>query len=311
MRALTALSRFVSASFPFWVLLFAILAFFRPAWFLPLTAAIAPLLGLVMFGMGLTLKGEDFREVARHPIRVLIGVLAQFVIMPGLAWLLCSLLQLPAEIAVGVILVGCCPGGTASNVMTWLSRGDVALSVAITSVTTLLAPLVTPALVWLLASAWLPVSFAAMFLSILQVVLVPIALGLLAQRLLGERTRQVAEVLPLVSVFSIVVIIAAVVAASQARIAESGLLIMAVVMLHNGFGLSLGYLTGKLTGMPLAQRKALAIEVGMQNSGLGAALANAHFSPLAAVPSALFSVWHNLSGSLLAALFRRMEDTPR
>ncbi|WP_040198542.1 bile acid:sodium symporter family protein [Pseudomonas aeruginosa] len=311
MRALTALSRFVSASFPFWVLLFAILAFFRPAWFLPLTAAIAPLLGLVMFGMGLTLKGEDFREVARHPIRVLIGVLAQFVIMPGLAWLLCSLLQLPAEIAVGVILVGCCPGGTASNVMTWLSRGDVALSVAITSVTTLLAPLVTPALVWLLASAWLPVSFAAMFLSILQVVLVPIALGLLAQRLLGERTRQVAEVLPLVSVFSIVVIIAAVVAASQARIAESGLLIMAVVMLHNGFGLLLGYLTGKLTGMPLAPRKALAIEVGMQNSGLGAALANAHFSPLAAVPSALFSVWHNLSGSLLAALFRRMEDTPR
>ncbi|AHC75904.1 bile acid:sodium symporter family protein [Pseudomonas aeruginosa] len=311
MRALTALSRFVSASFPFWVLLFAILAFFRPAWFLPLTVAIAPLLGLVMFGMGLTLKGEDFREVARHPIRVLIGVLAQFVIMPGLAWLLCRLLQLPAEIAVGVILVGCCPGGTASNVMTWLSRGDVALSVAITSVTTLLAPLVTPALVWLLASAWLPVSFAAMFLSILQVVLVPIALGLLAQRLLGERTRQVAEVLPLVSVFSIVVIIAAVVAASQARIAESGLLIMAVVMLHNGLGLLLGYLTGKLTGMPLAQRKALAIEVGMQNSGLGAALANAHFSPLAAVPSALFSVWHNLSGSLLAALFRRMEDTPR
>ncbi|MBP8325094.1 bile acid:sodium symporter family protein [Pseudomonas aeruginosa] len=305
MRALTALSRFVSASFPFWVLLFAILAFFRPAWFLPLTAAIAPLLGLVMFGMGLTLKGEDFREVARHPIRVLIGVLAQFVIMPGLAWLLCRLLQLPAEIAVGVILVGCCPGGTASNVMTWLSRGDVALSVAITSVTTLLAPLVTPALVWL------PVSFAAMFLSILQVVLVPIALGLLAQRLLGERTRQVAEVLPLVSVFSIVVIIAAVVAASQARIAESGLLIMAVVMLHNGFGLLLGYLTGKLTGMPLAQRKALAIEVGMQNSGLGAALANAHFSPLAAVPSALFSVWHNLSGSLLAALFRRLDDTPR
>ncbi|EJY61917.1 transporter [Pseudomonas aeruginosa CIG1] len=311
MRALTALSRFVSASFPFWVLLFAILAFFRPAWFLPLTAAIAPLLGLVMFGMGLTLKGEDFREVARHPIRVLIGVLAQFVIMPGLAWLLCSLLQLPAEIAVGVILVGCCPGGTASNVMTWLSRGDVALSVAITSVTTLLAPLVTPALVWLLASAWLPVSFAAMFLSILQVVLMPIALGLLAQRLLGERTRQVAEVLPLVSVFSIVVIIAAVVAASQARIAESGLLIMAVVMLHNGFGLLLGYLTGKLTGMPLAQRKALAIEVGMQNSGLGAALANVHFAPLAAVPSALFSVWHNLSGSLLAALFRRLDDTPR
>ncbi|MGA4817346.1 bile acid:sodium symporter family protein [Pseudomonas aeruginosa] len=243
---------------------------------------------------------------------MLIGVLAQFVIMPGLAWLLCSLLQLPAEIAVGVILVGCCPGGTASNVMTWLSRGDVALSVAITSVTTLLAP-AGHAGAGLAAGFGLagPVSFAAMFPSILQVVLVPIALGLLAQRLLGERTRQVAEVLPLVSVFSIVVIIAAVVAASQARIAESGLLIMAVVMLHNGFGLLLGYLTGKLTGMPLAQRKALAIEVGMQNSGPGAALANAHFSPLAAVPQRAVQ---RLAQSLRFAagrLFRRMEDTPR
>lgn len=310
MRALASLSRFFGNTFPVWVLLFAVLAFFQPAWFKGLTVAIVPLLGLVMFGMGLTLKAEDFREVGRHPGRVIIGVLAQFIIMPGTAWALCKLLVLPDEIAVGVILVGCCPGGTASNVMTWLSRGDVALSVAITSVTTLLAPLVTPALVWMLASAWLPVSFGAMFLSIVQVVLLPIALGFIAQRLLGERTRVAVDVLPLVSVVSIVVIIAAVVAASQAKIAESGLLILAVVMLHNGLGLLLGYLTGRLTGMPLAQRKALAIEVGMQNSGLGAALANAHFSPLAAVPSALFSVWHNLSGSILAAVFRRMTDEP-
>ncbi|SDJ93063.1 bile acid:Na+ symporter, BASS family [Pseudomonas delhiensis] len=308
MRALTLLSRFAGASFPFWVLAFAVLAFFQPAWFKGLTGAIVPLLGLVMFGMGLTLKPEDFGEVIRRPGRVLIGVLAQFIIMPGLAWLLCRLLGLPDEIAVGVILVGCCPGGTASNVMTWLARGDVALSVAITSVTTLVAPLVTPALVWLLASAWLPVSYSAMFLSILQVVLVPIALGFLAQRLLGERVRLAVDVLPLVSVVSIVVIVAAVVAASQAKIAESGLLIMAVVMLHNGLGLLLGYLTGRFCGLPLAQRKALSIEVGMQNSGLGAALANAHFSPLAAVPSAVFSVWHNLSGSVLAAVFRRMEE---
>ena len=242
------------------------------------------------------------------PLRVLIGVLAQFLIMPGLAWLLCQVLRLPPEVAVGVILVGCCPGGTASNVMTWFARGDLALSVAITAVTTLLAPLVTPALIWLLASAWLPVQFGALFMSILQVVLLPIALGLIAQRLLGVRVRHLVEVLPLVSVVSIVIIVAAVVAASQAKIAESGLLIMAVVVLHNGLGLALGYLAGKLFGMPLAQRKTLSIEVGMQNSGLGAALASAHFSPLAAVPSALFSVWHNLSGSLLAALFRRMKD---
>lgn len=308
MRALAALSRFVGNTFALWILLFAVLAFYQPAWFLPLVKWIVPLLGLIMFGMGLTLKTEDFREVARRPLRVLIGVLAQFLIMPGLAWLLCQVLRLPPEVAVGVILVGCCPGGTASNVMTWFARGDLALSVAITAVTTLLAPLVTPALIWLLASAWLPVQFGALFMSILQVVLLPIALGLIAQRLLGVRARHLVEVLPLVSVVSIVVIVAAVVAASQAKIAESGLLIMAVVVLHNGLGLALGYLAGKVFGLPLAQRKTLAIEVGMQNSGLGAALASAHFSPLAAVPSALFSVWHNLSGSLLAALFRRMKD---
>ncbi len=308
MRALAALSRFVGNTFALWVLLFAVLAFYQPAWFLPLVKWIVPLLGVIMFGMGLTLKPEDFREVARRPLRVLIGVLAQFLIMPGLAWLLCQVLRLPPEVAVGVILVGCCPGGTASNVMTWFARGDLALSVAITAVTTLLAPLVTPALIWLLASAWLPVQFGALFMSILQVVLLPIALGLIAQRLLGVRVRHLVEVLPLVSVVSIVLIVAAVVAASQAKIAESGLLIMAVVVLHNGLGLALGYLAGKVFGLPLAQRKTLAIEVGMQNSGLGAALASAHFSPLAAVPSALFSVWHNLSGSLLAALFRRMKD---
>ncbi|MDE3735092.1 bile acid:sodium symporter family protein [Pseudomonas resinovorans] len=311
MRVLAALSRFVGNTFALWILLFAVLAFYLPAWFLPLTSWIVPLLGLIMFGMGLTLKTEDFREVARRPMRVMIGVVAQFIIMPGLAWLLCKLLQLPPEIAVGVILVGCCPGGTASNVMTWFSRGDVALSVAITAVTTLLAPLVTPALIWLLASAWLPVKFSALFMSILQVVLLPIALGLVAQRLLGERVRVAVDVLPLVSVVSIVAIVAAVVAASQAKIAESGLLIMAVVVLHNGLGLTLGYLAGRVFGLPLAQRKTLSIEVGMQNSGLGAALASAHFSPLAAVPSALFSVWHNLSGSLLAAIYRRMDDGSR
>ena len=306
MRALIALSRFVGNTFALWVLLFAILAFVQPAWFLPVTAWIVPLLGLIMFGMGLTLKTEDFRDVVRRPLAVLLGVLAQFIIMPLTAWLLCQTFGLPAEIAVGVILVGCCPGGTASNVITWFARGDLALSVAITSVTTLLAPLVTPTLIWLLASQWLPVSFSAMFVSILKMVLLPIVLGLVAQRLLGARVKTAVEVLPLISVVSIVAIVAAVVAASQGKIAESGLLIMAVVILLNAIGLSLGYLVGRLFGMPLAQRKTLSIEVGMQNSGLGAALASAHFSPLAAVPSALFSVWHNLSGALLATLYRRM-----
>ena len=310
MRAIALLSRFVGNTFALWVLLFAVLAFLAPQWFRPLAPAIVPMLGIVMFGMGLTLKLEDFAEVARHPWRVCLGVVAHFVIMPGVAWLLCQLLQLPPEIAVGVILVGCCPSGTASNVMTWLARGDLALSVAIAAVTTLLAPLLTPALIWLLASAWLPVSFAELFRSILRVVLLPIALGVVAQRLFGARVGKVVEVLPLVSVVCIVVIVAAVVAASQAKIAESGLLIMAVVILHNGFGFLLGYLAGRVFGLPLAQRKSLALEVGMQNSGLGAALASAHFSPLAAVPSALFSVWHNISGATLSSWFRRLTDKP-
>jgi bile acid:Na+ symporter, BASS family len=300
MRALAALSRFVGNTFAYWVLIFAVVAFLQPTWFTGLKGAIVPLLGLVMFGMGLTLKLEDFAEVARHPWRVALGVVAHFVIMPGVAWLLCQAFHLPPEIAVGVILVGCCPSGTSSNVMTWLARGDLALSVAIAAVTTLLAPLLTPALIWLLASAWLPVSFMELFWSIV--------LGVVAQRLLGDRVRHAVEVLPLISVVSIVIIVTAVVAASQAKIAESGLLIMAVVMLHNSFGYLLGYFTARLFKLPLAQRKSLALEVGMQNSGLGAALASAHFSPLAAVPSALFSVWHNISGALLSTYFRRMSE---
>ncbi|MGO1271964.1 MAG: bile acid:sodium symporter family protein, partial [Pseudomonas helleri] len=184
MRALAALSRFVGNTFAYWVLIFAVLAFLQPGWFIGLKGSIVPLLGVVMFGMGLTLKLDDFAEVARHPWRVALGVVAHFVIMPGVAWLLCQIFHLPPEIAVGVILVGCCPSGTSSNVMTWLARGDLALSVAIAAVTTLLAPLLTPALIWLLASAWLPVSFMELFWSILQVVLLPIVLGVLVQRLL-------------------------------------------------------------------------------------------------------------------------------
>lgn len=310
MKALVRLSQFVGKTFAIWVLLFAVLAFFAPAAFRGIAPWITVLLGVVMFGMGLTLSKADFREVLRRPVDVLIGVLGQFIIMPGLAWLLCKALALPPEIAIGVILVGCCPGGTASNVMTFLGRGDVALSVAITSVTTLLAPLVTPALIWLLASEWLDVSATAMFWSIVQVVVLPIALGVVAQSLLRDKVKLAVDVLPLVSVVAIVAIVAAVVAANQPKIATSGLLIFAVVVLHNGLGLLLGYALGKFTGRSIAKRKTLAIEVGMQNSGLGAALAAAHFSPLAAVPSAIFSVWHNISGGLVATWFQRMENSP-
>ncbi|MNC36060.1 Sodium Bile acid symporter family protein [compost metagenome] len=282
-----------------------------PSWFVLLKPAIIPLLGLVMFGMGLTLKTDDFSEVLRHPGRVALGVIAHFIIMPGVAWLLCQVFHLPPEIAIGVILVGCCPSGTSSNVMVWLAKGDLALAVAIAGVTTLIAPILTPALVWLLASAYLAVSFLDMLYSIVQMVILPIFLGVVVQRVMGNRVESAVALLPMVSVISIVVIVVAVVSNSQAKIAESGLTILAVVILHNTFGFLFGYLTAIAFKLPLAQRKSLAMEVGMQNSGLGAALASAHFSPLAAVPSALFSVWHNISGALLSTYFRKMvEDDP-
>ena len=289
-NTLRQLSRFVGKTFTVWVLLFAAAAFFAPEafkWVLPL---IPWLLGLIMFGMGITLSPADFNILARHPKAVLAGVAAQFIIMPLVAYALATLLQLPPEIAVGVILVGCCPGGTASNVMTYLARGNVALSVAVTSVSTLLAPVLTPTVFYLLANQWLDISAVAMFWSILKMVLLPVVLGGAAHTLFKKQTEKAAAVLPLVSV-----------AASKAQIAQSGLLILGVVILHNGIGYLLGFLAAKICRLPYDAQKTLAIEVGMQNSGLGAALASAYFSPLSAVPSAIFSVWHNISGSLLAS----------
>ncbi len=308
MKALASFSAFVGKTFAVWVLLFAVLGFVFPETFKFFGPYIVTLLGIIMFGMGLTLSVDDFREVVRRPVDVGIGVASQFLIMPLLAVLLTKIIPMSPEVAAGVILVGCCPGGTSSNVMTYLGKGDVALSVACTSVTTLAAPLVTPFLVWFFASQFLPVDAWAMFMSIVKVILVPLALGVLAQKLIPGVVKAAVPALPLVSVTGIVLIVAAVVAGSKGAIATSGLLIFVVVVLHNGIGYLLGFTAAKLTGMSLAKRKAIAIEVGMQNSGLGAALANAHFSPLAAVPSAIFSVWHNISSALLANYFARMKD---
>lgn len=308
MKMLASFSAFVGKTFAVWVLLFAVLGFVFPEIFKQFAPYIVTLLGIIMFGMGLTLSLDDFREVVRRPVDVGIGVASQFLIMPLLAVLLTKIIPMSPEVAAGVILVGCCPGGTSSNVMTYLGKGDVALSVACTSVTTLAAPLVTPFLVWFFASQFLPVDAMAMFMSIVKVILVPLALGVLAQKLIPSIVKSAVPVLPLVSVTGIVLIVAAVVAGSKGAIATSGLLIFVVVVLHNGIGYMLGFTAAKLTGMSLAKRKAIAVEVGMQNSGLGAALANAHFSPLAAVPSAIFSVWHNISGALLANYFARMKD---
>lgn len=300
MKALIKLSTFIGNTFAVWVILFAALAFALPGGFTWISPYINLLLGIIMFGMGLTLKFKDFKQVITAPKEVITLVVAQYTIMPLLAVGLVFLFQLPPEIAIGVILVGCSPGGTSSNVMTYLAKGNMALSVTATSVSTLLAPIVTPALTLLLASAWLPVSFSAMFISIIQIVLVPIALGVAVQYLLGSKVEQAIGVLPLISVIGIIGVITAVVSNNVENILASGLLIFAVVILHNLLGYLVGFLLGKVLRFDLRDTKTLSIEVGMQNSGLAATLAATHFSPIAAVPGALFSVWHNISGSLAA-----------
>lgn len=300
MSGLGRVSKFAGNTFAIWVILFAILAFIFPGGFAWIADYISWLLGIIMFGMGLTLTLDDFKSIGKQPKSVLIGVVAQYTIMPLLAFGLATAFQLPAEVAVGVILVGCCPGGTASNVMTFLAKGNTALSVAVTAVSTLLAPILTPSLILLLASKWLPVSAGEMFISIVQVVLIPIILGLVVRLLFSKQVDKATEALPLVSVVGIVAVASAVVAVNTENIAKTGLLIFSIVVLHNVLGLLIGYLLAKVFKLDFSDQKAISIEVGMQNSGLGSQLAIKHFEPITAVPSAIFSVWHNISGPLLA-----------
>ncbi|MDO5057029.1 MAG: bile acid:sodium symporter family protein [Lautropia sp.] len=305
MNLLLKMTRLANRTMALWVLAFAALAFVLPDAFQWVRPWIPYLLGAVMLGMGLTLKVSDFREVLRYPKAVFIGVTTQFLLMPALAFALSRAFALPPELATGVVLVGACPGGTASNVITYLARGNTALSVACTTVATLLAPFLTPLVFWLFASQWLQVDASGMFISVLQIVLLPIAAGVVLKTLLGHRLDRVAESMPLVSVLAIVLIVGAVVAGSKARIIDSGLLIFAVVVVHNGLGYLGGWLVARACRLPFNDAKAVSIEVGMQNSGLGAALAGLHFAaqPVVAVPSAIFSFWHNVSGPMLANWF--------
>lgn len=295
-------SAFIQKTFAFWVVLFAGIALIIPEAFIWLKSYITWMLGIIMFGMGMTMSLNDFKGVVQSPKAVAIGVIAQFVVMPMVAYALCQIFQLPAEIAIGVILVGCCPGGTASNVITYMARGNTALSVACTTVSTMLAPLLTPAIFYILASQWIEINALSMLSSILQVVLFPIVLGLIVRSLFKRKVEAYVSVMPLVSVVAIVLIVAAIIGGSKVQILQSGLLILGVVALHNGFGYLLGFWAARVFKLPYADAKAVAIEVGMQNSGLGVALSAVHFatSPLTALPSAIFSLWHNISGPALA-----------
>ena len=293
MKTLEKVSDFVGKYMAAIVIVVAAGALFFPGPFSVVkTAWVNNLLGIVMFGMGLTLKPEDFKVVFSRPKDVIVGCVAQFTLMPFLAWALTQVFHLPTELAIGVILVGTCPGGTSSNVMTYLSKGDVALSVGMTAVSTVLAPFLTPLLTLLYAGQRVD------------------ALGFVVNHFFHKFTEEAVRVLPLVSTTAIVLIICAVVSANSAKIMTSGLLILVVVILHNVLGYLTGFGVGKLLKLDSTKCRAISIEVGMQNSGLATSLAAAHFAqyPLATIPGAVFSVWHNISGAILANFFARTAE---
>ncbi len=298
----------VTRRFPLWALLVSLVAYAAPELFARLQPAIFPLLGIVMFGMGMTLNWRNFAEVLWRPWVIGLGVLLQYLVMPLAAWMMAQLFGLPPYLMAGLVLVGACPGGTASNVVCYLARGDVALSITLTTVSTLLAILLTPLLTWFYVGQMVPVPVESMLWSIFKIVLLPVTLGVLANTLFGRHLTRVKPLFPLVSVAAIVVIIAIIVALNKNNLAAMGLAVAASVVLHNLCGLAIGYAIPRALGLDERLSRTLAIEVGMQNSGLGVALALKYFSAAAALPGALFSIWHNLSGSMLAGYWSRREQ---
>ncbi|MCP9302847.1 MAG: bile acid:sodium symporter family protein [Leuconostoc mesenteroides] len=312
MNTIKSLSKFFTKYFTFFVILVALLAIFIPGPGTTLAttkvgnlSAVSILLMIVLFGMGITLTPNDFKRVARNPLQVILGTIAHYVIMPFIAFLLVHLFGLTGAAAVGVILVGSAPSGTSSNVMSFLSRGDVALDVSIGLLATLLAPVMIPTLLKLLAGKWVNVPFSSMFFSAFQIVVIPIVLGIIVHTIFKEHVQKVIEIMPLISQVAILVIILAVLSAnSKTILAVSTLILVPVIILHNLLGYLLGYGFSKLMKMDTPQQKAITFEVGMQDSALASTLAISFFEPASAIAAVMFFVWHNISGSVLASLWK-------
>lgn len=287
--------------FPAWAVLFSALAWYFPEAFAAGKPAIVPLLGVVMFGMGVTLTADEFRQVARRPRLVAAGTAMQYALMPFAAWAVSKAFGLPPLLAAGMVVVGSCPGGTASNVVCYLARGDVALSITLTFVSTLLAVALTPALTWLYVGQSVPVPALSMMWSVFKIVIIPVSLGVAVNTMWGRRLGGIKHVFPLVSVMAIVLIIAIIVGLNRDKVGLLGPALALCVILHNAIGLAGGYWLSRALAFSKTEARTISIEVGMQNSGLGVALALKYFGAAAALPGAIFSVWHNLSGSVLAS----------
>lgn len=289
------------------IILFSVVAFLMPDHFKWMVDYTAIFLSVAMFGMGTSIDANSFKQIITHPKEIFIGCITQYTIMPLAAWVLAVIFKLPSDLALGVILVGCCPGGTASNVITHIADGDVPASVSMTILSTLLAPILTPALVYVLAGRWVQVSFMAMFMSVVKIILIPVLLGIFANKFAVKTVKKASSVFPLISSVAIILIISGIIAANAEKIVECGFTVLIIVMIHNAIGLFGGLFVAGLFHMKYKKATALAIEVGMQNSGLAISLATANFAmnPLATLPGAIFSVWHNISGSIFAGIRRK------
>lgn len=305
--AIKPLAKWIENNFLALALLFSAGALLEPEAFIWLKPHIATMLGVVMFGMGLTLEFSDFRRVWDKRRLVLAGMFLQFFIMPVLAWTIATVLGLPKEAFIGLVIVGSCPGGTASNVVTYIAKANVPLSVVLTMSSTLLAPVMTPALIYLLVGTRVKVAFLSLMKEVFWIVIFPLVDGLVLRRFLRKQLEPFIEIFPSISITAIVLIIACIMGLNKATVIGFPVLVIVAVMLHNGLGLFLGYMGGRLFGMDEADCRTVGIEVGMQNSGLGAALAAKFFTPAAALPSAIFSLWHNLSGISLARYWSKRQ----
>ncbi|KOO07156.1 bile acid:sodium symporter family protein [Vibrio hepatarius] len=297
--------RTITQLFPLWAALFSAFAYFSPAAFVDLKSQIVPLLTIIMLAMGLTLRPKDFLNVLSNKKAVGIGLVLQFTVMPSAALLISMLLAFDPVLTVGMVLVGSVAGGTASNVICYLAKGDVALSITMTSISTLCGVVLTPFLVQLLAGQNIDVPVMAMLMSLVKIVLLPVGVGLLLNVFMHRVTEKLEPILPLVSMVAIVLIIAIVVALNAKQLASIGPIVALAVVLHNGIGLASGYWISRWFGFNHTISRTVALEVGLQNSGLATALAMKFFTPASAVAGTIFSVWHNLSGSLLAGYWAK------
>lgn len=295
----------ISMLFPLWAILVSIFAYFQPEAVVGFKSWIIPLLVFIMFCMGITLKVEDFKRVLTKPKIIAITTLLQFLLMPLAAFVISRLLNFSTELLVGMILVGAVSGGTASNVIAFLAKADVALSITMTVVSTLLSIVITPYLTLLYVGQTVPVPVFSMLLSTMKIVLLPVLLGLLINHFFHKHIAKREELFALLSIGSIIFIIAIVIGLNQERISSIAISMFVGVILHNLIGLSGGYYISKLLGYEHKVCKTVAIEVGMQNSGLAVALATKYFTPLSALPGAIFSIWHNISGSIIAGYWSK------